>query len=40
MYAIRSYYALTGKASEETYLKSLGASSILLRDELDRNNFV
>src|SRR5210317_1164574 len=27
--------ALTGKPSEEGYLKSLGASSILLRDELD-----
>ena len=37
MLAGRGYdvVALTGKASEESYLKSLGASSILLRDELD-----
>jgi acrylyl-CoA reductase (NADPH) len=37
MLAGRGYevVALTGKASEETYLKSLGASGILLRDELD-----
>ncbi len=37
MLAARGYevVALTGKASEEAYLKSLGASSILLRDELD-----
>jgi len=37
MLAGRGYevVALTGKASEEDYLKSLGASSILLRDELD-----
>jgi len=27
--------ALTGKASEEEYLKSIGASRVLLRDELD-----
>jgi NADPH2:quinone reductase len=37
MLAGRGYevVALTGKASEEAYLKSLGASSILLRDQLD-----
>jgi NADPH2:quinone reductase len=37
MLAGRGYevVALTGKASEEDYLKSLGASGILLRDELD-----
>jgi acrylyl-CoA reductase (NADPH) len=37
MLAGRGYevVALTGKASEEDYLKSLGASRILLRDELD-----
>src|SRR5210317_2058556 len=37
MLAGRGYevVALTGKASEEDYLKSLGASSILLRDDLD-----
>src|SRR5210317_364947 len=37
MLAGRGYevVALTGKASEEAYLKSLGASSILLRDDLD-----
>jgi NADPH2:quinone reductase len=37
MLAGRGYevVALTGKASGEAYLKSLGASSILLRDELD-----
>jgi acrylyl-CoA reductase (NADPH) len=37
MLAGRGYevVALTGKASEEDYLKSLGASRILLRDEVD-----
>ena len=37
MLAGRGYevVALTGKASEEDYLKRLGASRILLRDELD-----
>ena len=37
MLAGRGYevVALTGKASEEAYLKSLGASRILLRDDLD-----
>ena len=37
MLAGRGYevVALTGKASEEDYLKSIGASRILLRDELD-----
>ena len=37
MLAGRGYevVALTGKASEEDYLKSLGANGILLRDELD-----
>jgi NADPH2:quinone reductase len=37
MLASRGYevVALTGKASEEAYLKSLGASRILLRDDLD-----
>ena len=37
MLAGRGYevVALTGKASEEDYLKSLGASRVLLRDEVD-----
>jgi NADPH2:quinone reductase len=37
MLAGRGYevVALTGKGSEENYLKSLGASRILLRDEVD-----
>jgi NADPH2:quinone reductase len=37
MLAVRGYEvaALTGKASEEAYLREIGAQTILLRDELD-----